>query len=85
MIGTKVLVTHKTATGTQTTFGHVVTPMMIEEIEGQEIVTHITVEGQVIATKINGLPGVIEEERAVRFEMIPVESRHHLIEVEILE
>ena len=71
--GTKVLVTRATLIGTEEILG-IVTMGLIEEIEGKETMTHITVEGMVIATMIHGLPLPIEEERSVTLTMIPVES-----------
>lgn len=81
MIGTKVVVTRATMTGTETVLGHVVTPIHTAE----ETVTHVTVEGMVIAETIHPLPLPLEPERAVRLELVPVESRHpHLVKLEIL-
>ena len=81
MIGTRVVVTRATHTGTETLLGHVVAPM---ELEGERV-THVTVEGTVTVEMVRGLALPIEPEREVRLELIPLESRHpRLLAVEVL-
>lgn len=81
MIGTRVVVTRATHTGTETILGHIVTPM---ELEGERV-THVTVEGTVTLTTIRGLPLPIETEREVRLELIPLEPTHpRLLTVKVL-
>jgi hypothetical protein len=82
--GSLVRVTRATHVGTEEILGRV---MMgeIEEVEGHEVMTHITVEGMILTTKIRGLPLPIEEEKPVILEMIPVEPKHpRLLKVEVL-
>lgn len=82
MIGTRVVITRATHTGTETILGHVTAPLMLAE-EGE--VTHITVEGHVTQAHITGLPLPIETEREVRLELLPLAPRHaHLLKVEVL-
>jgi hypothetical protein len=81
-IGTLVEVMRRTHTGTEVIVGHVISPLVIEE----ETVTHVTVEGMVVATQVEGLPLPIEEERPIVLEMVPVESRHpELLSIKVLE
>lgn len=85
MIGTLVLVTQATAVGHEVILGSVVKPLWFEERNGQEEITHVTVEGQVIATHINGLPLPIITEQAIKLELVPVVSRHPgLIRLKVL-
>ena len=75
-IGTLVQIERATHVGTETILG---TVTMGEETETGEL-THITVEGQILVTRIGRM--VIPEERAVTLEMIPVEPTHpHLLTV----
>ena len=83
--GSLVMVVRATQVGTEEILGRV-TMGEIEEVEGHEVMTHITVEGMILTTHIRGLPLPIEEEKPVTLEMIPVESKHpHLLKVEVLE
>jgi hypothetical protein len=72
LVGRLAVVTTPTATGTETVVGRVTTPLVIEEIEGEEVITHATVEGMMVAETITGLPLPIETERPARLEMVPV-------------
>lgn len=75
-IGTMIQIERATQVGTQTILG---TVTMGEVTETGEM-THITVEGQVLVTRIGNM--VIEEEQPVTLEMIPVEPTHpHLLTI----
>lgn len=83
--GSLVEVTERTHYGTRTILGSV-TRGLVEEVEGEEVMTHITVTGMVTVAHIGGLPLPVEVEEPITLTMIPAEPRHpHLMTVTILE
>ncbi len=71
LIGKAVEMKRQTQAGTETIIGAIVTPLEIEEIEGQEVITALSIEGMITTIKIAGIPSLIEVEESVRIEMLP--------------
>ena len=70
-----VTVERPTPAGVELIVGHIVTPLAVEEIEGREVVTAVSVEGAVVETRITGLPMPIEEEGELELlHLIPIKS-----------
>jgi len=72
LVGRMVRVTLPTHSGSEEILGSVTTPLMIEETEMGEVITHASIEGMVVAERVTGLPLPIEEERSIRIELLPV-------------
>jgi hypothetical protein len=73
LINNPIVMTHRVHCGKQTIVGAITPPLMIEETEGgEEIITHVSVEGMIVATHITGLPLPIEEEEAIKLTLIPI-------------
>jgi len=74
LIGRLVVYQRPTETGEQMIVGSVRHPLTIEEIEGEEAVTLVTIEGMIVTEIIEGLPFPIEVEEPMRDEMVPIEK-----------
>jgi hypothetical protein len=74
LVGRIVRVERPTHTGAETIVGAIVTPLVIEEHEGHEVITHVSVEGEIIAETITGVSLPITVERPVTLEMIPAHT-----------
>lgn len=73
LIGKPVIMTQRTMTGAETIVGWITTPLMIEETaEGEETITHATIEGMIVSTHITGIPLPIETETPTRIELLPI-------------
>ena len=75
LIGQLVTVTRGTQSGTETIVGVITTPLMIEEEAktGAEVITAVSIEGEIVESHIAGLPGAIAEGgEHVTLTLIPV-------------
>ena len=68
LIGKPVTMQRRTHAGVETILGSITTPLEIQEIEGQEVITAVTIQGSVVATKVAGM--TISESEPVTIEMI---------------
>ena len=69
LIGKPVTMQRRTHAGVETILGSITTPLEIQEIEGQEVITAVTIQGSVVATKVAGMT-IISESEPVTIEMI---------------
>ena len=74
LVGLMVTVERRTHTGTETIVGTITTPLVIEQHEGREVITHVTVEGEIVTETVTGLPLPITVEEPVTLEMIPAHT-----------
>ena len=72
LIGRLATVERQTPAGTETILGSITTPLEIQEIEGREVITAVTIQGSVVAAKVAGM--TISESEPVTIEMVEIEA-----------